>query len=89
MELEGSLSCSLKYAIGPYDSLFVSTVQFYTSSTIHFNIILPSRRWSVKPNFVFNVFRQEIVYIFFYFLPSARPAHLPLCNEIIDYEVLH
>jgi len=51
---------------------------------IQFNIILPPRLWSPKP---LNIFRQEIVNIF-HFLPSAYPAHLPLFNEIIDYEVL-
>jgi hypothetical protein len=85
MEHEGSLPCSSKYTTGPYDSLFESTVRFYTPSKIQFNIILPSRRWPVKP---LNVFRQEIVYIF-HFLPLARSAGLPSCNKIIDYEVLH
>ena len=87
MEHEGSLRCSSKYTIGPYNSLFESTVRFYTPSKFQFNIILPFRHWSLKLS---NVFHQEIVRVYiFHFLPSARPAHLPLCNEIIDYKVLN
>jgi len=85
MEHEVSLPCSSNYTIAPYGSLFESTLRFYTPSKIQFNIILPSMLWSPKP---LNVFRQEIVYIF-HFLLSAYPAHLPLFNEMIDYEVLH
>ena len=84
MEHEVSLPCSSKYTVGPYDSLN-PLYDFYTSSKFQFNIILPSRRWPLKP---LNVFRQEIVYIF-PFLPSARSAGLPSCNEIIECEVLH
>jgi len=85
MEYEVALPRSSKYTIAPCDSLFESILRFYTPSKIQFNIILPSRLWSPKP---LNVFRQEIVCIF-HFPPSAYPTHLPLFNEIIDYEVRH
>jgi hypothetical protein len=74
MEHEGSFPCSTKYTIGPYDSLFESTVKFYTPSKIQFNIILPSRRWSLKP---LN-FSAKKLYTFFIF--SLQLAQLVLLH---------
>jgi hypothetical protein len=43
MDLEVSLSCLSKDAIGPFYSLFEAAARVYTPSKIQFNIILPSR----------------------------------------------